>query len=181
MLKVVVRLTVFLSSANLICRSTDISKCFIESLGFRDNESRLYMRRRSRILYFFLFFFFFVAEMSFDLLLKLLWDNMWTARPKSACKTLSYQALSMDFIVIWYFLHISTCFKRTHLGFYDVIMFYFSLVLFRNDFLWRLLEIMSDDQLIEWNALQKARWCHRFYCCQLKSSKVYQLRNISYK
>ena len=34
---------VFLSSANLICRSTDISKCFIESLGFRDNESRLYI------------------------------------------------------------------------------------------------------------------------------------------
>ena len=43
LLKVVVRLIVFLSSANLICRSTDISKCFIESLGFRDNESRLYM------------------------------------------------------------------------------------------------------------------------------------------
>ena len=39
---VVVRLIVFLSSAKLICRSTDISKCFIESLGFRDNESRLY-------------------------------------------------------------------------------------------------------------------------------------------
>ena len=35
----VVRLIVFLSSANLICRSTDISKCLIESLGFRDNES----------------------------------------------------------------------------------------------------------------------------------------------
>ena len=33
---------VFLSSANLICRTTDISKCFIESLGFRDNGSRLY-------------------------------------------------------------------------------------------------------------------------------------------
>ena len=39
LLKVVVRLIVFLSSANLICRSMDISKCFIESLGFRDNES----------------------------------------------------------------------------------------------------------------------------------------------
>ena len=33
----------FLSSANLICRSTDISKYFRESLGIRDNESRLYM------------------------------------------------------------------------------------------------------------------------------------------
>ena len=39
----VVRLIVFLSSANLICRSTDISKCFIEPLGIRDNESRLYL------------------------------------------------------------------------------------------------------------------------------------------
>ena len=42
LLMVVVRLIVFFSSANLICRSTDISKCFIESLGFRDNEGRLY-------------------------------------------------------------------------------------------------------------------------------------------
>ena len=32
----------FLSSVNLICRTTDISKCFIETLGVRDNESRLY-------------------------------------------------------------------------------------------------------------------------------------------
>ena len=32
----------FLSSANLICRGTDISKYLIESLGIRDNESRLY-------------------------------------------------------------------------------------------------------------------------------------------
>ena len=38
----VVGLIVFLSSANLICRSSDISKCFIQSLRFRDNESRLY-------------------------------------------------------------------------------------------------------------------------------------------
>ena len=42
LLKVVIRLTVFLSSANLICRSTDIPKSFIESL--RDNESRLYSK-----------------------------------------------------------------------------------------------------------------------------------------
>ena len=33
----------FLSSANLICRDTDISKYFRESLGLRDNESRLYL------------------------------------------------------------------------------------------------------------------------------------------
>ena len=34
----------FLHFANLICQSTDISKSFIESLGVRDNESRLYLR-----------------------------------------------------------------------------------------------------------------------------------------
>ena len=44
----VVRLTVFPSSANLICRSTDISKYFIESIGFRDNESRLYLSSPER-------------------------------------------------------------------------------------------------------------------------------------
>ena len=32
----------FLNSGNLICRSTDISMNFRESLGVRDNESRLY-------------------------------------------------------------------------------------------------------------------------------------------
>ena len=35
-------LSFFLNSANLICRDTDISKYFRESLGLRDNESRLY-------------------------------------------------------------------------------------------------------------------------------------------
>ena len=39
LLKLAVRLIFFLSSANLICRSTAISKCFIKSLGFRDHES----------------------------------------------------------------------------------------------------------------------------------------------
>ena len=33
----------FLNSENLICRGTDISKCFRESLGIQDNESRLYI------------------------------------------------------------------------------------------------------------------------------------------
>ena len=32
----------FLNSANLICPGMDISKYLIESLGIRDNESRLY-------------------------------------------------------------------------------------------------------------------------------------------
>ena len=33
----------FLNTTNLMCRSTDISKCFRGSLRFRDNESRLYV------------------------------------------------------------------------------------------------------------------------------------------
>ena len=33
----------FLNSENVICRGTDISKCFRESLAIRDNESRLYI------------------------------------------------------------------------------------------------------------------------------------------
>ena len=33
----------FFNSANLICRGTDISKYFRESLGLRDNESRLFI------------------------------------------------------------------------------------------------------------------------------------------
>ena len=44
LLNVVVRFIFFLTSATLICRGTDISKCFRESLGIRDNESRLYSR-----------------------------------------------------------------------------------------------------------------------------------------
>ena len=42
LLNVVVQFTVFLTLSTLICRSTDISKCFSESLEIRDNESRLY-------------------------------------------------------------------------------------------------------------------------------------------
>ena len=38
-----VQFIVFLTLSTLICRSTDISKCFSESLGIRDNGSRLYM------------------------------------------------------------------------------------------------------------------------------------------
>ena len=34
---------ILLNSANLICRSTDISRCFSGSLRLRDNESRLYL------------------------------------------------------------------------------------------------------------------------------------------
>ena len=43
LLNVVIRIIFFLNSANLICRGTDISKYFRESLGIRDNESRLYL------------------------------------------------------------------------------------------------------------------------------------------
>ena len=38
-----IELVFFLNSANLICRSTDISNYFRESLGIPDNESRLYL------------------------------------------------------------------------------------------------------------------------------------------
>ena len=40
----------FLNSANLICRGTDISKYFRQSLGLRDNESRLYVEASSAVL-----------------------------------------------------------------------------------------------------------------------------------
>ena len=43
LLNVVVRFIVFLNSANLICRGTDISKYFRESPGLQDNKSRLYL------------------------------------------------------------------------------------------------------------------------------------------
>ena len=38
----------FLTLSTLICRSTDISKCFSESLRIRDNGSRLYIERISK-------------------------------------------------------------------------------------------------------------------------------------
>ena len=43
LLNVIVQFIVFLTLLTLICRSTDISKCFSESLGTRNNESRLYL------------------------------------------------------------------------------------------------------------------------------------------
>ena len=42
-----IELGFYLNSANLICRSTDISKYFRQSLGIRDNESRLYVSDKS--------------------------------------------------------------------------------------------------------------------------------------
>ena len=47
-LNVVVQFIVFLTLSTLICRVTDISKCFRESLGIRDNEIRLYSSYFSR-------------------------------------------------------------------------------------------------------------------------------------
>ena len=44
LLNVVVQFIVLLTLSTLICRGTDISKCFNESLGIRDNESRLYLQ-----------------------------------------------------------------------------------------------------------------------------------------
>ena len=43
LLNVVVQFIVFLTLSTLICRGTDISKYFSESLGIRDNESQLYI------------------------------------------------------------------------------------------------------------------------------------------
>ena len=45
MLNVVVQFIVFLTLSTLICLGTDISKCFSESLGIRDNEGRLYFAK----------------------------------------------------------------------------------------------------------------------------------------
>ena len=47
LLNMVVQFIVFLTLSTLIYRGTDISKCFSESLGIRDNESRLYFPRKS--------------------------------------------------------------------------------------------------------------------------------------
>ena len=44
----VVQFIVFFTLSTLICRGTDISKYFSESIGIRDNESRLYIVRSSR-------------------------------------------------------------------------------------------------------------------------------------
>ena len=41
---------IFLDTTNLICRSTDISKCFRGSLRLRDNESRLNLKKPTMIL-----------------------------------------------------------------------------------------------------------------------------------
>ena len=41
------RFVFFLNPENLICRTTDISKCFRGSLQLRDNESRLYKKDRT--------------------------------------------------------------------------------------------------------------------------------------
>ena len=45
LLNVVVRFIVFLTSSALIFRGTDISKCFRESLGIRDNVSTVFSNR----------------------------------------------------------------------------------------------------------------------------------------
>ena len=50
LLNVVIQFIVFLTLSTLICRSTDISKCFSESLGIRDNGSRLYFHGSIKLL-----------------------------------------------------------------------------------------------------------------------------------
>ena len=58
LLNVVVQVIVLLTLSTLICRGTDISKCFSESLGIRDNESRLYSIHFTNVLQPTTFFFF---------------------------------------------------------------------------------------------------------------------------
>ena len=52
--KCVVQFIVFLTLSTLICRGTDISKYFSESLGIRDNENRLYSQCMHSLLHLFL-------------------------------------------------------------------------------------------------------------------------------
>ena len=54
----------FLNSANLICRGTDILKYFRESLGIRDNESRLYIVDPDKALFSTKEFWYFLANLS---------------------------------------------------------------------------------------------------------------------
>ena len=42
LLNVVVQFIILLTLSTLICRGTDSTECFSESLGIRDDESRLY-------------------------------------------------------------------------------------------------------------------------------------------
>ena len=58
----VVQFIVFLTLSTLICRGTDISKCFSESLGIRDNEIRLYFEL---ILHFSRYFFVYFMDFFF--------------------------------------------------------------------------------------------------------------------
>ena len=55
----------YLNSANLIRRVTDIAKYFSESLGLRDNESRLYILDTRFLFPFFFFFYFFLIFVRF--------------------------------------------------------------------------------------------------------------------
>ena len=48
LLNVVVQFNIFLTLSTLTSRGTDISKYFSESLGIRDNESRLYIDKRTQ-------------------------------------------------------------------------------------------------------------------------------------
>ena len=57
LLNVIVQLVVFLTLSTPICRGTDISKYFSESLEIRDNESRLYVCHFFLLFYSFIFYF----------------------------------------------------------------------------------------------------------------------------
>ena len=82
---------IFLNYANLICRSTDISRCFRGSLRLRDNESRLYRDlalvkfslslRNTAFLSFFLSFFYFI----YALFIQLCHASPWAYLVKFTC------------------------------------------------------------------------------------------------
>ena len=75
---------IFLNSVDLICRSTDISKCFRGSLRLRDNENRLYFQKV--IIYLYMPFCASHFDMRFNTVS--LRRAKWRQRKRSFCLTL---------------------------------------------------------------------------------------------
>ena len=92
----------FFNSANLICRGMDISKYFRESLGLRDNDSRLYIlpdTEESSILIM-------VNVHKFCPPKSLIIWHIKTSRPRSDC------AFRSSLIKIYTVCHFTKCFKK---------------------------------------------------------------------
>ena len=86
LLNVIVQFIEFLTLSTLICRGTDISKCFSESLGIRENESRLYMCQR-------------IAFPLLRILLNENWASTWEKRPAKAQASLRISALARAYAI----------------------------------------------------------------------------------